>query len=217
MTAPASKPHTVALVEDDAALRETLADILSASPTWQLVASYPAAEPALEAMKDGCPQVVLMDIQLPGMSGIECVAKLKERHPAAQVLMVTVYDNNDRIFDALAAGASGYLLKRDVPAKLLESLDDLLAGGSPMSSAIARKVVQKFQTAPPSKNEDHNLTPREKQILEELVKGSLYKEIAWELGIGVETVRTHLHNIYAKLHVRTRTEAVVKYLGVGER
>jgi DNA-binding NarL/FixJ family response regulator len=217
MTAPASKPHTVALVEDDAALRETLADILSASPTWQLVASYPAAEPALEAMKDGCPEVVLMDIQLPGMSGIECVAKLKERHPAAQVLMVTVYDNNDRIFDALAAGASGYLLKRDAPAKLLESLDDLLAGGSPMSSAIARKVVQKFQTAPPSKNEDHNLTPREKQILEELVKGSLYKEIAWELGIGVETVRTHLHNIYAKLHVRTRTEAVVKYLGGGER
>lgn len=215
MTAPASKPHTVALVEDDAALRETLADILSASPTWQLVASYPAAEPALEAMKDGCPEVVLMDIQLPGMSGIECVAKLKERHPAAQVLMVTVYDNNDRIFDALAAGASGYLLKRDAPAKLLESLDDLLSGGSPMSSAIARKVVQKFQTAPPSKNEDHNLTPREKQILEELVKGSLYKEIAWELGIGVETVRTHLHNIYAKLHVRTRTEAVVKYLGGG--
>lgn len=215
MTSPASKPHTVALVEDDAALRETLADILSASPTWQLVASYPAAEPALEAMKDGCPEVVLMDIQLPGMSGIECVAKLKERHPAAQVLMVTVYDNNDRIFDALAAGASGYLLKRDAPAKLLESLDDLLAGGSPMSSAIARKVVQKFQTAPPSKNEDHNLTPREKQILEELVKGSLYKEIAWELGIGVETVRTHLHNIYAKLHVRTRTEAVVKYLGGG--
>jgi len=215
MTPSTSKPHTVALVEDDAALRETLADILSASPTWQLVASYPAAEPALEAMKDGCPEVVLMDIQLPGMSGIECVAKLKERHPAAQVLMVTVYDNNDRIFDALAAGASGYLLKRDAPAKLLESLDDLLSGGSPMSSAIARKVVQKFQTAPPSKNEDHNLTPREKQILEELVKGSLYKEIAWELGIGVETVRTHLHNIYAKLHVRTRTEAVVKYLGGG--
>ena len=215
MTPSTSKPHTVALVEDDAALRETLADILSASPTWQLVASYPAAEPALEAMKDGCPEVVLMDIQLPGMSGIECVAKLKERHPAAQVLMVTVYDNNDRIFDALAAGASGYLLKRDAPAKLLESLDDLLAGGSPMSSAIARKVVQKFQTAPPSKNEDHNLTPREKQILEELVKGSLYKEIAWELGIGVETVRTHLQNIYAKLHVRTRTEAVVKYLGGG--
>ena len=207
--------HTIALVEDDEALRETLAEIIAASPSWKLVAAYPAAEPALEAMKGGCPEVVLMDIQLPGMSGIQCVAKLKEIHPEAQVLMVTVYDNNDRIFDALAAGASGYLLKRDAPAKLLESLDDLLAGGSPMSSAIARKVVQKFQITPPSKNEDHNLTPREKQILEQLVKGSLYKEIAWELGIGVETVRTHLHNIYAKLHVRTRTEAVVKYLGGG--
>lgn len=209
----AAKPHTIALVEDDAALRETLAEILAASPDWQLVAAYPAAEPALEAMKSGCPEVVLMDIQLPGMSGIECVARLKELHPAAQVLMVTVYDNNDRIFDALAAGASGYLLKRDAPAKLLEALADLLSGGSPMSGAIARKVVQHFHTAPPSKNEDHNLTPREKQILELLVKGGLYKEIAWDLGIGVETVRTHLHNIYAKLHVRTRTEAVVKYLG----
>lgn len=217
MTAAAPKPRTVALVEDDAALRETLADILSASASWRLVASYPDAESALAALKDGCPDVVLMDIQLPGLSGIGCVAKLKEMHPAAQVMMVTVYDNNDRIFDALAAGASGYLLKRDAPAKLLEALDDLLAGGSPMSSAIARKVVQRFQTAPPSKNDDHNLTPREKQILEQLVKGGLYKEIAWELGIGVETVRTHLHNIYAKLHVRTRTEAVVKYLGGGER
>lgn len=210
-----STTRTVALVEDDESLRETLADILSTSPAWKLVAAYPSAEAALDAMKVGCPDVVLMDIQLPGMSGIECVAKLKEIHPEAQVLMVTVYDNNDRIFDALAAGASGYLLKRDAPAKLLESLDDLLAGGSPMSSAIARKVVQRFQTAPPSKNEDHNLTPREKQILELLVKGGLYKEIAWDLGIGVETVRTHLHNIYAKLHVRTRTEAVVKYLGHG--
>jgi DNA-binding NarL/FixJ family response regulator len=210
-----SPTRTIALVEDDESLRETLADILSSSPVWKLVAAYPSAEAALDSMKVGCPDVVLMDIQLPGMSGIECVAKLKEIHPEAQVLMVTVYDNNDRIFDALAAGASGYLLKRDAPAKLLESLDDLLAGGSPMSSAIARKVVQHFQTAPAAKNEDHNLTPREKQILELLVKGGLYKEIAWDLGIGVETVRTHLHNIYAKLHVRTRTEAVVKYLGHG--
>ena len=205
--------HTIALVEDDDSLRETLAELLSSSPDWNLVAAYPAAEPALEAMQASCPDVVLMDIQLPGISGIECVARLKEMHPAVLVLMVTVYDNNDRIFDALAAGASGYLLKRDAPSKLLECLEDLLAGGSPMSSAIARKVVQHFQKSPPAKNEDHNLTPREKQILELLVKGGLYKEIAWDLGIGVETVRTHLHNIYAKLHVRTRTEAVVKYLG----
>jgi DNA-binding NarL/FixJ family response regulator len=208
-----SPTRTVALVEDDAALRETLAEILAAAPGWELVAAWPAAEPALVGLKERCPEVVLMDIQLPGISGIECVARLKEMHPDAQVLMVTVYDNNDRIFDALAAGASGYLLKRDAPARLIEALEDLVAGGSPMSGAIARKVVQHFQGSPPSKNEDHNLTPREKQILELLVKGGLYKEIAWELGIGVETVRTHLHNIYAKLHVRTRTEAVVKYLG----
>jgi DNA-binding NarL/FixJ family response regulator len=206
-------PHTIALVEDDASLRETLADILSSSGEWQLTASYPDAESALEGMKESWPEVVLLDIQLPGISGIECAARLKAQHPEVQLLMVTVYDNNDRIFDALAAGASGYLLKRDAPAKLLECLDDLIAGGSPMSSAIARKVVQHFQKGAPAKNEDHNLTPREKQILELLVKGGLYKEIAWDLGIGVETVRTHLHNIYAKLHVRTRTEAVVKYLG----
>ncbi|WP_035600930.1 response regulator transcription factor [Haloferula sp. BvORR071] len=208
-----STTRTIALVEDDPVLRETITEVLTASGTWQVTAAYSDAESALAAMKQQHPDVVLMDIQLPGMSGIECVARLKALHPDIQVLMVTVYDNNDRIFDALAAGASGYLLKRDAPTKLLECLEDLLSGGSPMSSAIARKVVQHFQKEPPAKNEDHNLTPREKQILELLVKGGLYKEIAWDLGIGVETVRTHLHNIYAKLHVRTRTEAVVKYLG----
>src|SRR5262245_48818928 len=132
--------RTIALVEDDAALRETLAEVLAGSGTWKVTAAYPDAESALDAMKERHPDVVLMDIQLPGMSGIECVARLKALHPEVQVLMVTVYDNNDRIFDALAAGASGYLLKRDAPAKLLECLEDLLSGGSPMSSAIARKV-----------------------------------------------------------------------------
>jgi len=206
------KPHTIAIVEDDSSLRGILTEIVAASP-WQLVDVFPNAEVALESFAKSCPEVVLMDIQLPGMSGIECVAKLKALHPAVLVLMVTVYDNNERIFDALAAGASGYLLKRDAPAKLLEALDDLLAGGSPMSGAIARKVVQHFQKEPPVRNKDLNLTPRETQILELLVKGSLYKEIAWDLGIGFETVRSHIDNIYNKLHVRTRTEAVVKYLG----
>jgi DNA-binding NarL/FixJ family response regulator len=206
------KSHTIAIVEDDASLCSILTEIVSASP-WQLINTFPTAELALASLASGCPDVVLMDIQLPGMSGIECVAKLKALHPAVLVLMVTVYDNNERIFDALAAGASGYLLKRDAPAKLLEALDDLLAGGSPMSSAIARKVVQHFQKEPPVRNKDLNLTPRETQILELLVKGSLYKEIAWDLGIGFETVRSHIDNIYNKLHVRTRTEAVVKYLG----
>jgi DNA-binding NarL/FixJ family response regulator len=206
------KPHSIAIVEDDASLCGILTEIISGSP-WQLVKTFPTAEAALSGLAKSCPDVVLMDIQLPGMSGIECVAKLKLLHPTVLVLMVTVYDNNERIFDALASGASGYLLKRDAPLKLLEALDDLLAGGSPMSSAIARKVVQHFQKEPPSKNNDHNLTPRETQVLEFLVKGSLYKEIAWELGIGFETVRSHIDNIYNKLHVRTRTEAVVKYLG----
>ena len=205
-------PHTIAIVEDDASLREILTEIVNAS-SWKLVTTYSNAESALEGFAKSCPEVVLMDIQLPGMSGIECVAKLKELHPAVLVLMVTVYDNSERIFDALAAGASGYLLKRDAPAKLLEALDDLLAGGSPMSSAIARKVVQHFHKEPVSRNKDLNLTPRETQILEQLAKGSLYKEIAWDLGIGFETVRSHIDNIYTKLHVRTRTEAVVKFLG----
>ena len=206
-------PHTIAIVEDDAALSGILTEIVTAASNWKLVQTFPTAELALEGLATTCPEVVLMDIQLPGMSGIECVGKLKTMHPEVLVLMVTVYDNNERIFDALAAGASGYLLKRDAPLKLVESLEDLLAGGSPMSSAIARKVVQHFRKDPPSRNKEHNLTPRETQILELLVKGSLYKEIAWDLGIGFETVRSHIDNIYNKLHVRTRTEAVVKYLG----
>lgn len=205
--------HTIAIVEDDPSLRETLSDLISATNSLQLIGAFESAEDALEALSENPPTVVLMDIQLPGMSGIECAARLKEQSPQTQIMMVTVYDNNDRIFDALAAGASGYLLKRDAPDKLIESLDDLIAGGSPMSSAIARKVVQNFRKPTTTKAKDLDLTPRETQILDQLVKGSLYKEIAWDLGIGVETVRTHLHNIYSKLHVRTRTEAVVKYLG----
>jgi len=208
-----NKPHTIAIVEDDAALSGILTEIVTSAPDWQLVRTYPTAELALEGLATDYPEVVLMDIQLPGMSGIESVGKLKTMHPEVLVLMVTVYDNNERIFDALAAGASGYLLKRDAPLKLMESLEDLLAGGSPMSSAIARKVVQHFRKEPASRNKEHNLTKRETQILELLVKGNLYKEIAWDLGIGFETVRSHIDNIYNKLHVRTRTEAVVKYLG----
>lgn len=205
--------NSIAIVEDDPVLRRILAEIIRSAPEWSLTEAFSNAEDALLEIPRNPPAVVLMDIQLPGMSGIQCVALLKEKCPDVQVMMVTVYDNNDRIFDALAAGASGYLLKEDAPDKLLESLKDLVAGGSPMSSAIARKVTQHFQKAPPSKDQNHNLTPRETEILEQLVKGSLYKEIASDLGIGLETVRTHLHHIYSKLHVRTRTEAVVKYLG----
>ena len=208
-----NKPHDISIVEDDDSLGEILSEIIHSAPGWNLIRRFSSAEEALENLAASCPEVVLMDIQLPGMSGIECVGRLKALHPEVLVLMVTVYDNNERIFEALAAGASGYLLKRDIPTKLMEALDDLLAGGSPMSSAIARKVVQHFQKPAPTRSEEHNLTPREKQILELLAKGNLYKEIAWELNIGFETVRSHIDNIYRKLHVRTRTEAVVKFLG----
>lgn len=208
---------TIAVVEDDDNLRDSLVEIITSSPRWKFVAAYSDGESAIAALSRFPTRVILMDIQLPGMSGIECVEQLTASQPDIQVLMVTVYDNNDRIYAALAAGASGYLLKRDIPGKLLEALEDLLEGGSPMSSAIARKVVRHFKKESPQKNENLNLTPRETEILDLLAKGSLYKEIAWDLGIGVETVRTHLHHIYTKLHVRTRTEAVVKYLGRNER
>lgn len=205
-------PKAIAIVEDDPILRSTLAEILASAPKWHLTGSFASGEEAMAALLTQPPDVVLMDIQLPGISGIECTAQLKSAHPGTFVLIVTVYDNNDRVFKALAAGASGYLLKRDAPEKLLESLDDLLAGGSPMSGAIARKVVSYFQKSGPALTTEQNLSPREQQILELLVEGLIDKEIAHELGISRETVRTHLGKIYQKLQVRSRTEAVVKYL-----
>ena len=158
------------------------------------------------------PEAVIVDIQLPGMSGIELVRKLKPQCPTTQFLMVTVFEDADKVFEALAAGASGYVLKRDVHARLLESLDDVLAGGAPMSSAIARKVVQHFQLPVPEPGDDFQLTQREKETLDLLVKGFFYKEIASELGIRIDTVAFHLGNIYRKLQVRTRSEAILKYM-----
>ncbi|MEN8773048.1 MAG: response regulator transcription factor [Akkermansiaceae bacterium] len=206
-------PNTVALVEDDTTLREALGELIASTEDWKLAGAFPDAESALEAIPTNPPQMVLMDIQLPAMSGIECVARLRELCPETLILMVTVYDTNDRIFEALAAGASGYLLKHEAPTKLLDSLHELLTGGSPMSGAIARKVVQHFQKSDSPKDTNLNLTPRETEILALLSKGRLYKEISSDCGIGLDTVRTHLRNIYKKLQVRTRTEAVVKYLG----
>ncbi|MEO5917361.1 MAG: response regulator transcription factor [Luteolibacter sp.] len=206
-------PHTVVLIEDDSELRGLFGDMLASASGWKVAGSYARAETAMPAIEAAPPDVVIVDIQLPGISGIECVRRLKPLFPATQFLMVTVYDNADRVYEALAAGASGYLLKRDVPLRLLEALTDVLEGGSPMSSAIARKVVQHFQkfeqTAPP----DHDLTSRETEVLDLLIKGLLYKEMAEQLDISIVTVRYHLNNIYRKLHVRTRTEAAVKYLG----
>lgn len=204
----------VAIVEDDGELRRTLTEILSDAEGWEVTGAYPNAEIALEALTEAPPDLVLMDIQMPGMSGIECTAALKSACPELNILMLTVYDHSQRVFDALAAGASGYLLKRDVPTRLRESLDEVLEGGCPVSSGVARKVFQHFlKPKPVAVGEQYDLTPREKDTLDLLVKGKLYKEIADDLGIGTETVRYHLHNIYKKLQVRTRTEAVLKYLG----
>ena len=207
-------PRTIAIVEDEAALRESLVQLLQQQGNWRIVGTYPNAELALAELKSNPPQIVLMDIQLPGKSGIECASELKAAHPDVQILMITVYDDTSRVFQALAAGASGYLLKRDVPTRLHDSLADLEACSSPVSSRVARKLFQFFATeshtpAAP----DFKLSPRESQILEKMTQGRLNKEIADELSIGIETVHFHVRNIYKKLHVRTRTEAVVKYLG----
>jgi DNA-binding NarL/FixJ family response regulator len=206
--------RSISIVEDDSDLRSTLVDLISTAKGWSLRHAFPNAEDALTVLMNDPSDLILMDIQLPGMSGIECVSRLKEHTPATKVLMLTVYDNSERVFEALAAGASGYLLKRDVPARLLASLDDVINDNCPISSAVARHMFKHFlKEVPEPSGEDWKLTKRENQILELLAAGSLYKEIAHETGISLQTVRFHLHNIYNKLHVRTRTEAVVKYLG----
>lgn len=208
-------PHRVVIVEDDSQFRESFLDTLATTDLWVVSGCHVRAESAVEAIPMEPPDAVIVDIQLPGMSGIELVRKLKPLCPETQFLMVTVFEDADKVFDALAAGASGYVLKRDVHARLLESLDDVLAGGAPMSSAIARKVVQHFQLPVQEPGDDFHLTPRETETLDLLVKGYFYKEIASELGIRIDTVAFHLGNIYRKLHVRTRSEAILKYIGRG--
>ena len=202
----------VGLVEDDEGIRASLGDILGRSKTCHLVCSCADAESALTTLAQHQPEVVLMDINLPGMNGIECVRQLKKRLPAAQVIMLTVYGDSERLFRSLMAGASGYLLKSTPSAKLLEAIRDVRAGGSPMTPQIARRVVQYFRTIPQPASELDLLTPREKQLLDQLSQGFLYKEIVANLGMSLDTVRTHIRNIFEKLHVHSRTKAVVKYL-----
>lgn len=206
------RPHTVAIIEDDSQLRESFGELLATAEAWMVTGSFARAETAIPTIQETPPDLVIVDIQLPGLSGIECVRRLKPLCPDTQFLMVTAHDNTERVFESLAAGASGYLLKRDVPTRLLESLEDVLAGGAPMSSAIARKVIQHFQQPAKPIREDYHLSPREEETLDLLTKGARYKEIAHQLDITITTVRFHLNNIYRKLHVSSRTEAVVKYL-----
>jgi DNA-binding NarL/FixJ family response regulator len=203
---------TISLVDDDARLRESIARFVDGSPGFRCVSTYGSARAAMEHLPADRPDVVLMDINMPGMNGIECVQRLKAALPELQVVMLTVYEDTEKIFQALSAGATGYLLKRLPPAKLLEAISEVHAGGSAMSSSIARKVVASFQQRPPPKEAPVHLSPREQNVLDCLAKGLTYKQIANQLGISIETIRTHLRRVYEKLHVQSRTEAVAKYM-----
>jgi DNA-binding NarL/FixJ family response regulator len=208
-------PITVSIVEDSRGTRESLSELLRRAPGLRCLAAYANGEQALRELPSQIPDVVLMDINLPGMSGIECVARLKQKSPKLQVLMLTTYEEGDLIFESLRAGANGYLLKNMPPSELVHAVEQVHAGGSPMSMHIARKVVNYFQQIKKPSSEMETLTRREQEILALLAKGFLYKEIADQLGITLSTVRAHLHAVYEKLHVQSRTEAVVKYLGKG--
>ena len=203
----------IAVVEDDKTVREGLQMLLNGSPGFTCVAAYSSGEDALSGIPEIIPDVVLMDINLPGINGIECILKLKEQDLPMLFIMLTVFEDPDAIFQSLSAGACGYLLKHTPPAKLLEAIQDVHRGGSPMSGEIARKVVQSFQQPATKSSTSLSLTKREEEILGFLAQGYFYKEIAASLSISVETVRTHIRNIYEKLQVRTRTEAILKYLG----
>ena len=217
MSQRVNKTIQVALVEDDAGVRANLAKMIDSAPGFQCRGAYADATAALQGIPGSKPDVVLMDINLPGMLGTECVSRLKRMAPNLPVLMLTVYDDGEQIFKSLMAGATGYLLKRTPKDKLLDAIREITNGGAPMSRQVARRVVQFFQEmkqlpgrpAP----EVETLTEREEEVLAHLAKGHAYKEIADLMGISFETVRTHVRTIYEKLHVHSRTEATLKYLG----
>ncbi len=205
---------TVSIVDDEKELRQSITTFVNGSPGFRCVSAYSSAETALKGLPADKPDVVLMDINLGGMNGIECVERLKITMPEMQILMLTIYEDTDQIFKALSAGASGYLLKRSSPTKLLQAIREVHAGGAPMTSSIARKVVASFQTSKHAGGGDtqSHLSPREEMVLNCLAKGLTYKQIADQLDISIDTIRTYLRRIYGKLHVQSRTEAVAKYL-----
>jgi DNA-binding NarL/FixJ family response regulator len=202
----------VAIVEDDVPARDILAGWIRNADGFRCVGEFDDAESALNKLPHEKPSVVLFDINLPGMNGIECVRKLKPKLPDTQFVMITVYEDANHVFNALSAGASGYLLKQTRRNELIDALKDVHAGGSPMSSQIARKVVQNFyRNENQAGGETVELSPREREVLELLARGYLYKEIAEQLKISVQTVNTYIRRIYEKLHVRSRAQAVAKY------
>ena len=201
----------VSIVEDDAKLRETLVRYFAGQPGFRCLKAYPNAEAALADIPQHPPDVALMDINLPGMSGIECVFRLREAAPSVKIIMLTVFEESEQVFKALSAGAFGYLVKSNRPAKILEAIREVHGGGSPMSGHIARKVVQSFQAQAAARAETDTLTARELEVLQGLSRGHPYKGIASELGISLSTVRTYIQRIYEKLHVHSQTEAVMKF------
>jgi DNA-binding NarL/FixJ family response regulator len=206
-------PVTVSIVEDHQGTRESLVALLKAEPSMKCLGAHGSGEAAVKAIPIEKPDVAIVDINLPGMSGIECVARLKTQMPSLQLLMLTTYQQSDIIFDSLRAGASGYLLKNMSHSELIQAVEQVHAGGAPMSTQIARKVVEHFRSVSQPSSEVDRLSPREQEVLAMLAKGFLYKEIGDNLGITLNTVRMHLRHIYEKLHVRSRTEATVKFLG----
>jgi DNA-binding NarL/FixJ family response regulator len=205
----------IAIVEDDARVRRSLAQLIDEAPWHACVCQCDTAEEALEKLPAAAPDVVLMDTHLPNLSGIECAFRLRPLLPAVRILMLSVYEDNEVIFKALQAGASGYLLKRTPPAELLQAIAEVLRGGAPMTGEVARRVVESFRAPAHPGVADVELSRREQEILDLLTQGYENKEICERLFIGIETVRTHLKHIYEKLHVRSRTEAVAKYLRSG--
>ena len=203
----------VSIVEDDAGLRESISSFIAGRAGLACLGAYSSGEEALAGIPREPPEVVLMDINLPGMNGIECVRRLKTVCPTLQIMMLTVYEQSDRIFEALAAGACGYLLKSTPPEKLIEAIEDVCNGGAPMSSHIARKVVQAFLPASRETPLIEHLAPREEEVLNLLSRGCAYMQIAAEMDLSIGTIRTYIRLIYEKLHVNCRTDAVVKYLG----
>jgi DNA-binding NarL/FixJ family response regulator len=201
----------IAVVEDDERMRSLMAEWIKSVPGFCCAGVHGNGPDAVASLPAEKPDIVLMDINLPGFDGVECVRRLKDQMPGTQFVMLTVYEDSEHIFDALAAGAVGYLLKRSSPSELLEAINEVRAGGSPMTSIIARKVVQSFlRAAPVAADEVSQLSPREREVLELLAKGFFYKEIADKLSISLNTVHTYIRRIYEKLHVRSRMEAVAK-------
>lgn len=202
----------IGIVEDNRGVREAWAKLIAAEDGLACVGCYGSGEDALAGFSVDSPEVVLMDICLPGISGIECTARLKELLPQVQILVVTVYTDNENLFEALKAGASGYLLKCTDREELLRSIREVVAGGAPMSGSVARRVIEAFHSPVSSPRETDSLTLREEEILALLAQGLVAKDVARKVGLSYQTVRVHLRNIYEKLHVHSRAEAVRKYL-----